>query len=182
MPTPARRAPDSSFNENSPAGIAVNALLMAANVMDFGGSKSKDDGDGPSVPPATNDSEGNPSDNETGTHHESVLKTPAETRRSGMETKTKDTKSEPQKTAEVSPDDRFNSRKRSLGAIPSDSPSSKGTPNLAFIKKKARPLPTSNSKKLERNVSSDDTDNVEVETLGKAPQHSPVKASIQERL
>jgi hypothetical protein len=178
MPTPARRAPDSSFNENSPAGIAVNALLMAANAMDFG-SKAKDDGDGPSVPPdETNDSEEMA---ETETHLESVPKTPAESRRSGVETKTEDTRSEQQKIVEVSPDDRFNSRKRSLGAITSDSPL-KGTPNLAFIKKKARPLPTSNSKKLERNVSSDDTDDVAAETLGKPPQHPMKASSIQELL
>jgi len=182
VPTPARKAPApaSSFNENSPAGIAVNALLMAANAMDFG-SKSKDDGDGPAVQPRTTDPAGVPSKQETEARLKSVLQTPADVRRSiGLEAMTKDTKSEPQKTVEVSPDERSKSRKRSLGPITSESPLK--APNLEFIKKKARPLPTSNCKKLERNVSSDDTDDVEAETLGKAPQHSVKASSIQELL
>ena len=174
LPTPARNVPDhdSSFNENSPAGIAVNALLMAANAMDVS-TKPTDDGDSHSLPPETNDSARDESEDENEAQIESINpKSPDEARRSGMEAKTKDSKNEPQKTAEVSPDDRFNSRKRSMA---SENPS-KSTPDLAFIKKKARSLPTSSSKKLERNVSADDGDNVESDTLDKT-RHSPVKTS-----
>lgn len=88
MPTPARKGPDSSFNENSPAGIAVNALLMAANAMDPN-SEQKEDGDKSSDVLETNDSESIASEEETDTRVESVPKTPAEARRAGMETKTK---------------------------------------------------------------------------------------------
>lgn len=176
VPTPAGKAPESSFNENSPAGIAVNALLMAANAMDFG-SKPKDEGDGPSVDPASA-----PSEEETEAQIESIPKSPADSRRSlDLESMAKDTKTEPQKTTvEVSPDER-KSRKRSLVAISSESPL-KSAPNLEFIKKKARPLPTSSSKKIERNVSADDADEDEAEPLGKAPLHSVKAPSIQELL
>ena len=178
MPTPARRDPESSFNEDSPAGIAVNALLMAANAMDVT-KKPKDDEDGSAQqPPEKNDSASVASEEETEEHFEPAPKTPAEARRSGsVETKTNDSASDqqqPQKTAEVSPDDRFNSRKRSMA---SETPS-KGTPNLAFIKKKARPLPTSASKKLERNVSSDES---MPSPLGKT-QQSLKTSTIQELL
>lgn len=182
-PSPARKASESSLNENSPAGIAVNALLMAANAMDFGG-KSKDEGKAQSGSDRADDSAGIPTEEEESeTGVKSAPKTPADARRSiDLQIATKDTKSEPQKTVEVSPDERFQSRKRSVEAISSESPL-KGAPNLEFIKKKARPLPTSSSsKKIERNVSSDDTDNAEAGTLGKPPLHPVKTSSIQELL
>ena len=154
---PARKAPESSFNENSPAGIAVSALLMAANAMDF--SKPKDDGaDGP---PQTKDSETGSNEKDAETRRETVPNTPEEAKRSGEEGMTTGAKIDPQKTVEVSPDDRFN-RKRNLDSVVTESPM-KGSPNLQLIKKKARPLPS--SKKLERNVSADDADDVQTETL-----------------
>ncbi len=180
VPTPpSRKAPESSFNENSPAGIAVNALLMAANAMDFG-SKPKDEGDGPSVEPKPNDSASARSEEEMQANDiESIPKSPGSRRSLDLETVTKDTTTEPQKTVEVSPDER-KSRKRSLGPVSSESPL-KSAPNLEFIKKKARPLPTSSSKKIERNVSADDAED-EAEPLGKAPLHSVKAPSIQELL